>query len=121
MCYWILAIIIMAIVGVGAFVMLEQSSRPTVVVPAAEHTVLHGSYVSTDPGLGYFIDFDKYPGTAWFIAGQGSAMVSAYTMNGNKLHLAVRTLDLTLMPDGTIQCPPGFGPVQSTVILKKRG
>ncbi len=119
--YRILPIIILAIVGAGGFVMLKESNRPAVVTPAAEHMILHGSYVSTDPRLGYLIDFDKYPGTAWFLAGQGGAMASAYTVNGNTLHLAMCILDLTLMPDGTIQCPPCFGPMQSIVILKKRG
>ncbi|MGD0461899.1 MAG: hypothetical protein ABSB74_05375 [Tepidisphaeraceae bacterium] len=116
--YLIITILILVMLGAVGMVVLKKSS----VVPATPtvgQTILHGSYVSADPGLGYSIDFDRNPGMAWVLSGQGSVMGSAYMVNGNKLHLAITTLDLTLMPDGTIQCPPGFGPLQSVVTLKR--
>jgi len=121
--YLILTILILVILGAVGLVVLKKSGVGTSAGSAstAAPTTLHGFYVSTDPGLGYSIDFDRYPGTAWVVvSGQGGAMDSGYTVNGNKLHLAISTLDLTLMPDGTIQCPPGFGLLQSVVTLKRR-
>jgi hypothetical protein len=117
----IIPILILAAVGAVGIVVLKNSGlgTPAGPSPTAGPTILHGRYVSADPRLGYTIDFDRNPGMAWVLSGQGSLMGSQYTVNGNKLHLAICTLDLTLMPDGTIQCPPGFGPLQSVVTLKR--
>jgi hypothetical protein len=119
--YLIVTILILVILGAVGMVVLKKSS----VVPATHavgQTILHGSYVSADPGLGYFINFDRYPGVAEVRAPcvYQNVQYSSYTVYGNKLHLGLFAVDLTLMPDGTIQCPPGFGPPPSGVILKRR-
>ncbi len=123
--YLIITMIILVMLGAIGMVVLKKSGlgTPAGHAPTAGPTILHGSYVSADPGLGYFINFDRYPGVAEVRAPYvyQNVQYSSYTVYGNKLHLGLFAVNLTLMPDGTIQCPPGFGPPPSGVTLKRHG